>query len=133
MEQNQSGWARALPKVHFNIMNTMNTSTQVSPFVLKMGRSPRLLPPVFGREEEVEEEVREEAEQAKELIEKLSGEVEGVKDCLLAVKISQVHHVNKHMTVDPAFAIGDKVMLETVHQRRDYMQKKSRRVVKFMP
>jgi len=37
VEQNQKGWAKALLKVHFNIMNMVNASTGVSPFVLKTG------------------------------------------------------------------------------------------------
>lgn len=32
---NQSGWACALPKVQFDIMNTPNVSTRFSPFMLK--------------------------------------------------------------------------------------------------
>jgi hypothetical protein len=35
---------RALPKVRFDIMNTVNESTGFSPFTLKTGRSPKLVP-----------------------------------------------------------------------------------------
>ena len=35
VEQNQAGWAKALPKVCFNIMNTVNASTGYTPFMLK--------------------------------------------------------------------------------------------------
>lgn len=38
------GWAQALPKVCFDIMNTVNMSMGFSPFVLKTGHSPHLLP-----------------------------------------------------------------------------------------
>jgi hypothetical protein len=48
VERNQKGWVKALPKVHFDIMNTNNASTGLSPFVLKTGRSPRLLPPLIS-------------------------------------------------------------------------------------
>jgi len=44
--RNQKGWVRALPRVRFAIMNTVNTSTKFSPFHLHMGRSPRLIPPI---------------------------------------------------------------------------------------
>jgi hypothetical protein len=46
VEQNQSGWVKALPKVCFNIMNTVNSSTGFSPFMLKSGHSPCLIPPL---------------------------------------------------------------------------------------
>lgn len=46
VERNQSGWAKALPKVCFDIMNTVNASTQVSLFILKTRRSPRILLPL---------------------------------------------------------------------------------------
>jgi hypothetical protein len=45
VERNQKGWAKALPRVRFHIMNTLNASTGFSPFVLKTGRSPQLVPP----------------------------------------------------------------------------------------
>ena len=37
VERNQLGWVKALPMVHFNIMNTINKSTGYSPFQLRMG------------------------------------------------------------------------------------------------
>ena len=46
VEHNQEGWVRALPQVQFNIMNTVNKSTGFSPFQLRFGRQPRLLPPL---------------------------------------------------------------------------------------
>jgi hypothetical protein len=40
VDRNHKGWVRALPRVHFHIMNTMNASTGFSPFQLHLGRSP---------------------------------------------------------------------------------------------
>ena len=37
--RNQEGWVRALPRVRFAIMNTINKSTRFSPFQLHIGRS----------------------------------------------------------------------------------------------
>lgn len=34
VEHNQKGWRQALPRVHFDIMNTLNSSTGFSPFQL---------------------------------------------------------------------------------------------------
>ena len=42
--RNQKGWVRALPRVRFAIMNTINKSTGFSPFQLHTGRSPRPIP-----------------------------------------------------------------------------------------
>jgi hypothetical protein len=46
VERNQSGWAKALHKVRFDIMNTVNSSTGYTPFMLKSAHSPRLIPPL---------------------------------------------------------------------------------------
>jgi hypothetical protein len=45
IDNNQKGWLSKLPRVCFAIMNTVNASTGFSPFQLKTGRSPRLIPP----------------------------------------------------------------------------------------
>jgi hypothetical protein len=37
VEHNQKGWVKALPLIHFNIINTINKSTGFSPFQLCMG------------------------------------------------------------------------------------------------
>ena len=44
---NKEGWVCTLPWVHFNMLNTVNASTRFSGFQLKMGWSPRLLPPIL--------------------------------------------------------------------------------------
>ena len=46
VQRNQRGWVRALPRVRFALMNTVNASTGYSPFQLHLGRSPRLIPPL---------------------------------------------------------------------------------------
>lgn len=40
IERNQKGWSKVLPKVWFDMMNTINMSMGFSPFILKTGRSP---------------------------------------------------------------------------------------------
>jgi len=40
---------------------------------------------------------------------------------------------NKDRNPEPAFNMGDKVMLTTTHQRCEYMQAKDRHMAKFMP
>lgn len=114
-------------------MNTVNTLTQVSPFVLKTGCSPRVLPPLVSMLSDEALEDQDEMTRAREVIERVNGEVEGAKDCLLVAKISQAHQANKERTNDAKFEVGEKVMLKTAHCRREYMHKKSGRVAKFMP
>jgi len=47
VERNQKGWVKALPQVHFHIMNSVNASTGFSPFQLQLGCSPHVLPPLL--------------------------------------------------------------------------------------
>ena len=47
IEQNQTGWVCALPRICFDIMNTVNKSTGFSPFQLHLGQTPRILPPLL--------------------------------------------------------------------------------------
>ena len=68
VECNQLGWVRALPLVRFNIMNTINKSTGFSPFQLRMGHSPRVIPPLIEQENH---DTAPEAERTYELIKKL--------------------------------------------------------------
>jgi Integrase zinc binding domain len=57
VERTQSGWLRALLLVRFNIMNTINVSTGFSPFQLRMGQSPRLIPPLISNDMSVPDEI----------------------------------------------------------------------------
>ena len=56
VDQDQSGWISALPRVRFSIMNSVNASTGCSPFQLHLGRSPRLIPALFPRENRTDED-----------------------------------------------------------------------------
>jgi hypothetical protein len=110
-------------------MNMVNASTGFSPLVLKTGRSPRLLPPLLNNI------VIEDADgefNARRLIETIEGDVQVARDCMLAAKISQAHHANRDRIPDPAFKVGDRVMLTMAKRRREYMQAKDGRVAKFM-
>jgi hypothetical protein len=120
--RNQKGWAKALPKVRFDIMNTLNTLTSFFPFILKMGCLPRLLLPLLrnGRnKEEMEEEL-----DACKLILKIEGNVWSAKDSLLMSKLSQAHYANKDRSPEPCFQVGDQVMLMTARRRHEFMQAK---------
>ena len=116
VHRNQKGWVRALPRVRFNMLNTMNASTGFSGFQLKMGRSLRLLPHIVqtlpagltGTKEAVD---------AASIIEQVRVDVQQAKDALAAAKISQAHYVNAHRGTEDIFVAGDLVMLSTFNQR----------------
>jgi hypothetical protein len=91
VERNQKGWLRALPRVRFAIMNTVNKSTGYSPFQLKYGRSPRLIRPLV----DIPPRPSREHISAREVIEQLTHDLADAKDNLMVVKIAQSYHVNK--------------------------------------
>ena len=47
VRRNQKGWVRALPRIRFHIMNTVNTSIGFTPFQIRLGRSLRIIPPII--------------------------------------------------------------------------------------
>jgi len=104
VEQNQKGWAKALPKVCFDILNTLNSST---------GLSPCLLPPLISSSPPTDSSIKGAAVEA--LITEMTELTNAAQDNLLAAKINQVHAANKDWTADPAFKIGDKVLLAMAH------------------
>ena len=130
VERNQSGWVRALPLVRFNIMNTINKSTGFSPFQLRMGRSPRVIPPLVEGERE---DPGPEAERAFTLIKRLEQMSMEAQDNLLRAKISQAAQANKSRTLTFPFAIGGRVRLSTMNRRQEFKGSGEKRVAKFMP
>lgn len=111
-------------------MNTINASSGFSPFVLKMGHSPWLLPPLLGNLTNMDNTA--EGVSAQALIESIENDVCSARDCMLAAKISQAHHVNKGRLPEPSFKVGDHVMLTTAKRRREFMQARDGHVAKFM-
>jgi hypothetical protein len=134
VERNQKGWVRALPKVRFDIMKTIHASTGVSPFVLKTGRSPRLIPPLINPATiPGGEPTLPDIAAARIFMENMEEETNAARDNLLAAKLHQAHFANKDRWVDPAFKVGERAYLATAHRRRDYIRVKDSRVAKFMP
>ena len=128
VDRSQKGWVRALPRVRFDIMNTVNASTGYSPFMLRMGRSPRLIPPFEPSETTAITDKRLHA-----FLRQIELDEFHAKDNLLLAKISQAIQSDKNSSYDPHFNVGDFVMLNTLHRRRDYIKKGDNRVAKFMP
>lgn len=129
VERNQRGWVRALPRVHFDMMNTVNDSTGFSGFQLRTGTSPRIIPPFAPAPEDNTDDTTK----ALAILHQLQSDLLEAKDNLLAAKISQATQANKHRGPEVTFCEGDRVMLSTFHRRRDYVQKDDKRVAKFVP
>ena len=133
VDRHQKGWVKALPLMRFNIMNTINSSTGFSPFQLRMGRSPRIIPPITPTPVFDTAQESKEATRAAELIESLALDTAEAKDNLFATKVAQSEFANRHCSPEIPFTVGNKVLLSTTNRRREYMQAKSGRVAKFMP
>ena len=74
-----------------------------------------------------------ELERATELIERIKWDVEDAKDHLLEAKCMQAFYANKDRGQEDVFKVGDKVMLSTLHRRREFTANDPSRVAKFIP
>ena len=104
-----------LPKVQFDIMNTVNASTGVFLFILKTGRSPHVIPPLSVTRPPTTDNVTPEEDQAQNFMSDMEEETNTVKDSLIAMKIHQAHEANKDWSLNPAYKVRDKVLLATAH------------------
>jgi ''chromo'' (CHRromatin Organisation MOdifier) domain./Integrase core domain. len=133
VRRNQKGWVKALPRIRFDIMNSVNASTGFSPFVLRLGRSPRIIPPIVPTSLPTELIDALEALSAQSIIERMEMDTAEAKDNLLRAKVTQAYHANKARGPEEVYAVDDKVMLSTVHRRNEYKKKGEKRVAKFFP
>ena len=128
VERDQLGWVKSLPKIRFDIMNTVNRSTGFTPFQLRFGRSPRLLPPLFPTQNTPSPD-----KFAQDLIKRMQLDVANAQDNLISAKISQASQANKHRNTSFPFEVGNRVILSTFHRRREIRAGDPNRVAKFMP
>src|SRR5271155_2321829 len=127
VDRNQLGWCRVLPLIRFNMMNSVSKSTGFSPFQLRFGRSPRVLPPL------IMDEHANTVPTVITLLDKLMLDTAEAQDNLLKAKISQSIQVNKRRQLTFPFRLGDRALLTTVHRRHEYKSRGDNRVAKFMP
>jgi transposase InsO family protein len=113
VDNNQKGWLSKLPRICFAIMNTVNVSTGFSPFQLKTGRSPCLIPPLTPAAAPSDPADFD----ARQLIERLELDVKEAQDSLLTAKIRQAYHANEHRAPEIVYEAGDLVMLSTENRR----------------
>jgi hypothetical protein len=131
VSRNQKGWVRALPRIHFQIMNTVNASTGFSGFQLHLGRLPRIIPPLLASIPDTE--LQDATTTATALLDRLTEDVAEARDNLLQAKITQAHSASASQGPDPHYNIGDLVMLSTANCRHEYKQKGDKRTAKFFP
>ncbi|PBK95692.1 hypothetical protein ARMGADRAFT_872778, partial [Armillaria gallica] len=99
-------------------MNTINSSTGFSGFQLHTGCSPHVILPLvpdrllLNPDNNISEVCA--------LIACLNDDTAEAINNLLAAKTAQAHFVNQHRRLNPAFTIGDCVMLSTFHHQRNY-------------
>jgi hypothetical protein len=70
---------------------------------------------------------------ARSIIFQIKGDVAEAKDALLGMKVLQAFYANKSQGPEDAYAVGDKVMLATLHRRREYKAGDKSHVAKFFP
>lgn len=129
VERHQKGWSHALPKIRFDIMNTVNASTGFTPFQLRFGKSPRLLPPIIQADHESAEETT-----AANIITQMCRIEAAAQDNLITAKIRQAAQANKERDLSFPFHVGEQVLvLSTFHRRRECKTGEEPRVAKFMP
>jgi hypothetical protein len=98
--------ARALPRVRFDIMNTVNKSTGFSPFQLRMSRSPRLIPPLLPTVlQEITADYLDGTPHVLTLLDCISPDFPKSQDNLQQAKILQAYFANKHRGSENAYAI----------------------------
>ena len=129
VERDQKGWVKALPKVRFDIMNTLNQSTGFTPFQLRFGKSPRILPPLLTTGDAANPAQAD----AQAILNTLLPLKTEAKDNLLTAKLNQAEQKNKHRRLDFPFQVGARVLLSTSNRRREYKSADELRVAKFMP
>jgi hypothetical protein len=123
----------ALPRIRFDMMNSVNASTGFSNFQIQLGQSPQLILPIVPHSLKQSPSNREEQAQAQSLITQLHNDVTEAKDNLFQAKVFQSHFANKNRSPEIPFKVGDKVMLSTLHQQQEYKRKGNKQAAKFFP
>jgi len=133
VQRNQKGWSKALPKIRFEMMNTVNSSTGYTPFQLRLGRSPRIIPPLIDTQHHLANIHHTEESAAKQIVTDLERITLDARDNLLRAKVNQAASANETRQREDRFKVGDQVLLSTFHRRREYAQKGDKRTAKFFP
>lgn len=113
IDEHQSDWAKSLPLVRFHLMTTLNSSLGYSPFQLRFGYSPRVIPVLQPLTDP-----NPATEDARALLEAHRLILQDAQDNLLAAKITQAARANVRRAPERKYEIGDKVWLSTKNRRK---------------
>jgi hypothetical protein len=134
VHRDQKGWVQALPRIRFDMMNSINASTGFSNFQIHLSRSlyliqapfiPNSLAPIMTETDE--------AQHTQKLIVNLQTDVDEVKNNLLQAKVFQTFYANQHRSPKLPFKIRSEVMLSTLHCRQKFKKKGEKWAAKFFP
>ena len=115
VNQNQKGWVRALPRIRFCMMNTINFSTGYSGFQLRLGQSPHVIPPIVPTS--LPDNLCSAGSTAESIINQLTNDIADAKDNLIQAKAIQATYAKRLHGQEVVYQPGDKVMLSTFHRR----------------
>jgi hypothetical protein len=109
------------------MMNTQNASTGLTGFQLRMGLSPRVIPPLV-------EEIAQNTETPENFLARMRALEAQARDSLLQHKVLQAFNANKsHDMQGLPFRIGNRVKLSTVNRRKTLNAEGQKRVAKLLP
>jgi|ERR1700761_1616516 len=109
-------------------MNTINASTQFTPFQLRFGKAARILPPVI-----LPENIGESEQTVLDIITRMQPMQMEAQDNLLIAKVWQAHQENTHRQLAFPFKVGGQVVLSTAHRCRIYKTGDERHIAMFVP
>jgi hypothetical protein len=133
VHRNHKGWVCTLPRIRFDIMNSVNASTGFLNFQIHLGRSPCLIPPLIPDSLSPATTWTDETEHAWKLTIDLQTDINEAKDNLLHAKVFQSFYANQHRSLELLFKISDEVMLSTLHCWQEFKKKGKKRAAKFFP
>ncbi|KAJ3987749.1 hypothetical protein F5890DRAFT_1396153, partial [Lentinula detonsa] len=111
-------------------MNSVNSSTGLSMFQLRYGRSPRVIPPLARTSEVPKGRPDTDAKDAESFLNRLSNLELEARDNLYCAKVLQCFHADKSRGPCEVFQAGDLVLLSTLHRRQAYKKAGEKRVAK---
>ncbi|SGY12000.1 BQ5605_C011g06353 [Microbotryum silenes-dioicae] len=126
VNRRQNDWSKHLATVEFVINSSVNRSTGKTPFEVVLGFTPELTPiaPVYDSTvSQAVESIMEQRETA----------VAEARDTLEIAKIRQADQSNKVRKLEPEFAVGNRVLVDSRDRRLRYKADGEARSAKFFP
>ncbi|SGY26736.1 BQ5605_C018g08765 [Microbotryum silenes-dioicae] len=126
VNRRQNDWANHIATVEFIINSSLNKSTGKTPFEVVLGFNPELTPIAPRDGSTVLQAVEA-------IVDKRETAVAEARDNLAIAKIRQAEQSNRRRKVDPVFAVGDKVLVDSQDRRLRYKADGEARSTKFFP